>query len=126
MIISCDFDGVIVENKFPSIGKPNKSIIRALRVAYNAGNHVIIFTGRSNHGRGRMYLNQMKRWMRKNGVPSNAINKDFYGVKDGIRLRGGKLRKPIVDVMIDDRDINWRGPEDAARTLLRLIQKRNK
>ena len=46
MKIAVDFDGTIVEHKFPQIGKEKPFAIQTLRMLQREGNRVILFTSR--------------------------------------------------------------------------------
>ena len=46
MIIGFDFDGILVENKFPKIGKPNLDMILLCKRAQKLGIETILWTCR--------------------------------------------------------------------------------
>ena len=46
MTIAVDFDGTIVEHKYPEIGKEKPFAIQTLRMLQQEGNKLILFTSR--------------------------------------------------------------------------------
>lgn len=48
MIIAVDFDGILFENAFPSIGRPNYKMISFIRQLMNEGHEVILWTSRTS------------------------------------------------------------------------------
>lgn len=47
-IIAVDFDGTLVEDKFPEIGEPKEGVWRDMRLAQRAGAKIILWTSRDN------------------------------------------------------------------------------
>jgi predicted kinase len=67
-----DFDGTIVDNKFPEIGVINDNMVLKLRQWWELlGNIIIIWTCRSGDR-----LNQMKSFLLKNNIPFDFINEN--------------------------------------------------
>lgn len=67
-----DFDGTIVEHKFPDIGKEIPEITNKMRELWKSLNNIIIiWTCRSGD-----YLNQMKAFLIKQKIPFDFINEN--------------------------------------------------
>jgi len=67
-----DFDGTIVENKFPEIGAPIEATVLKMRELWqDLRKIVIVWTCRSGD-----YVNQAKDFMLKNNIPFDFINEN--------------------------------------------------
>lgn len=81
MIIAVDFDGTIVEHKFPEIGRPVPGAFRWLKAWQKAGAKLILWTmrsdGRSGEGRenGPM-LTEAVEFCRSHGIEFWGINQN--------------------------------------------------
>lgn len=72
MFFAFDFDGTIVDNKYPEIGDVNKEVVRYMRKVWgNYLNVIIIWTCRSGDS-----LDQMREFLIKNRVPFDFINEN--------------------------------------------------
>lgn len=95
--IAVDFDGTIVENKYPDIGKPKLFAFDTLRRLQNDGNLLILWTYR--YGK---KLEEAVEFCKSNGIEFYAVNKSFpeeeYSPQD-------MSRKIDADIFIDDRNI---------------------
>ncbi len=92
-IIAVDFDGTIVDDRYPKIGKPQPFAIQTLQMLQKDGHRLILWTVR----RGKT-LEEAVEFCRKHGIEFYAVNKNFEG-EDEI---GGKLN---ADIFIDDRNV---------------------
>lgn len=103
MIIAVDFDGTIVEHKFPDIGDPLPGAIETLRDLQNAGHRLILFTCREDEmdSTGRKYLTEAVDFCKRHGI--NFVSANQTLTEDDFRPMGG--RKVYADVYIDDRNI---------------------
>lgn len=97
MIIAVDFDGTIVENKYPKIGAPIPGAIETLQKWKERGHTIIINSCRSG-----VHEAQMEAWLVRNHVAHDFINQND---PERTRLYGSDCRKISADVYIDDRDI---------------------
>ena len=96
MKIAVDFDGTIVEEAYPYIGKPIPFAIDVLkRLIYEDQHQVILWTVRE----GKL-LDEAVEYCRRQGVEFYAVNKLHPEIDDE-----PKPRKISVDVFIDDRNI---------------------
>lgn len=103
MIIAVDFDGTIVEHKFPDIGPPLPGAIETLRAMQNAGHRLILFTCREDEmdSSGRRYLTEAVEFCRSQGI--NFVSANQTLTQDDFRPMGG--RKVYADLYIDDRNL---------------------
>lgn len=97
-----DFDGTIVEHKFPEIGEPMPNAIRVLKKLQNAGHRMILHTCREDNPNGRKYLSEAIQFCQDNGVEFEKVNEAFEDDfrKDYIE----NPRKPHCNIHIDDHN----------------------
>lgn len=102
--ILCDFDGTIVEHKYPLIGKPMPGAIETLRDLQAAGFKLILWTCREDHGHNinKQYLRAAVEAMREHGIEFDAVNE---ALEDDFRPEGVLRRKPHAQVHIDDHNL---------------------
>ena len=95
--LAIDFDGTIVEDAYPKIGKPNIFAFETLKKLQSEGYRLILWTYRSGK-----YLEEAVEFCRKNGVEFYAVNSSFEGeIFDGET----QSRKIDADLFIDDRNL---------------------
>ncbi len=94
--IAVDFDGTIVENKYPGIGKPNLFAIETLQQLQKERHLLILWTVREGES-----LKKAVDFCKDFGIEFYAINKNF---PEEI-LEPQQSRKLNVDIFIDDRNI---------------------
>ena len=99
MTIAVDFDGTIVEHKYPEIGKERPFAIETLKMLIKDHHRLIMWSVRE----GRL-LDEAVDWCRERGVEFYAVNKD-YPEEDGTNNNNHFSRKLKVDLFIDDRQI---------------------
>lgn len=70
MIFAIDFDGTIVENKFPDIGNPNPGAIETIKALLENGHKVFLWTmrGRARSPKDRDTLGEALSWLSENGI----------------------------------------------------------
>jgi len=110
MIIAIDFDGTIVENKFPQIGalKPHaKEVINHLHDRLGA--KIIIWSCRTL----RPELNAATDFLKKNGIRYDAINVNYF-------IPFPNHPKVYADIYIDDRQAG--GLPNDWHDILKLIE----
>ena len=96
MTIAVDFDGIIVENKYPKIGKELPFAIQTLRLLQEEGNRLILFTSREGD-----LLDEAIAFCHERGL-------DFYSTNSNDPPEAMFPRhtaKVIADVYIDDRNL---------------------
>ncbi len=96
MVIAVDFDGTIVENRYPKIGRPKRFAFETLKELQRKGHLLILWTFRSGE-----LLQAAVEFCRKNGVEFWAINANS---PDEIFDPAKDSRKILADIYIDDRN----------------------
>lgn len=94
-IIAVDFDGTIVENKYPAMGKPRIFVFETLRSLQKKGYILILWTCRTGH-----LLDDAVELCKQNGVEFYSVNSAYPGEV----LDGRAARKIDADIYIDDRN----------------------
>lgn len=94
-IIAVDFDGTLVEDKYPLIGGINQKVWDAVTRAQESGYKLILWTCRNGD-----QLQEAVKFCSNNGLHFDAINENIDEVKI---LYGGDTRKVFADMYIDDR-----------------------
>lgn len=95
-IIAVDFDGTIVEDAYPDIGKPKLFAFETLKKLQSEGYRLILWTYRCGKS-----LDEAVAFCEKNGVHFYAVNSSY----EGELLDGSKSRKIHADIFIDDRNL---------------------
>ncbi len=107
MTIAVDFDGTIVENKYPQIGELQSGAKDTLLRLHEEGHKIIIWTCRS----GDLLVEAMN-FLLWHGIPFDQVNDNL---RENIEQYGGNSRKVCADVYIDDSCILWEGEIDWER-----------
>ena len=97
MIIAVDFDGTIVEHKYPEIGRERTFATLTLRKLIEDQHQLILWTVR----RGKE-LEETVQWCRERGVEFYAVNKNFP--EETVEPHGG-YSKINADMFIDDMNL---------------------
>ena len=95
-IIAIDFDGTIVEDRFPAIGKPMPFALETLKMLENDGYRLILWTYR--HG---SKLEEAVEFLNKHGINLYAVNRSYPDEKSH---PSDVSRKIHADIFIDDRN----------------------
>ena len=98
MTIAVDFDGTIVEHRYPEIGKELPFATQTLRMLIEDRHKLILWSVRE----GKL-LDEAIEWCRKRGVEFYAVNKDFP--EEDLTKNQNFSRKIKADLWIDDRNI---------------------
>lgn len=100
MTIAVDFDGTIVEHKYPAIGKEKPFAIDTLKQLADEGNKLILWTSRDGD-----LLKEALDFCHKRGL-------DFFGVNSNMPVgslfegrQGSTSVKVVADVYIDDKNL---------------------
>lgn len=96
LTIAVDFDGTIVENAYPRIGKARIFAFETMKKLIEEGHRLILWTYR--HGD---RLEEAVEFCRENGVEFYAVNKSFPEEQ----FDETQSRKILADIFIDDRNI---------------------
>ena len=98
MIIAVDFDGTIVEQKYPAIGRELPFAIETLRKLQSDRHKLILWTVREGG-----LLEEALSFCRERGLEFYAVNRDY---PEEERDRNNHFsRKLKADVFIDDRNL---------------------
>lgn len=96
MIIAVDFDGTVVEHRYPAIGKEKLFAFATLKALQKDGHQLILWTYR-----GGKLLDEAVEYCRNNGIEFFAVNCSFPGET----LDPSQSRKIHADLFIDDRNV---------------------
>lgn len=96
MKIAVDFDGTVVEHKYPQIGKEQPFAFETLKQLIKQKHQLILWTYRAGKE-----LDEAVDYCLENGVEFFAINKNYPEE----HYDGSISRKIDADVYIDDRNI---------------------
>lgn len=96
LTIAVDFDGTIVENRYPKIGKPILFAIETLKKLQDDGHHLILWTYRTGRE-----LEEAVEFCKLRGISFYAVNKSYPEEIYDLSLS----RKIQADYFIDDRNI---------------------
>jgi len=96
LIIAIDFDGTIVEDAYPQVGKPQLFAFETLKRLQNDGHRLILWTYRCGSK-----LTDAVNFCKENGIEFYAINNSFPNEE----YKGKVSRKIAADLFIDDRNI---------------------
>jgi hypothetical protein len=99
MTIAVDFDGTIVEHRYPEIGKEIPFATATLRRLMDDGHRLILWSVREGQ-----LLDDAVEWCRQRGVEFYAVNQNFEGDVPGDG-NSSYSRKLKVQLFIDDRNI---------------------
>ena len=97
LVLAVDFDGTIVEDRYPEIGKPLPFAIDTLKRLHADGHRIVLWTFR--HGRP---LRNAVDFLESQGVQLYAVNQSFPEESEQL---DGYSRKIHADWFIDDRNI---------------------
>lgn len=96
LTIAVDFDGTIVENRYPEIGKPILFAFESLKKLQEEGHRLILWTYR--HG---VKLDEAVEFCKKNGLEFYCVNKSYPEEE----FDNSISRKILADIFIDDRNM---------------------
>lgn len=98
-IWAVDFDGTIVEDRYPEIGEPDMMLIGNLIEARNAGIKLVLWTCRDNHNEHKL-LNKAVEFCKSVGLEFDAVNTNIKEVKS---MFDNDTRKVYANMYIDDK-----------------------
>lgn len=94
--IAVDFDGTVVEDAYPKIGRPKLFAFETMKKLQERGHRLILWTYR--HG---SRLQEAVDFCKENGIEFYAVNRSFPEEE----FDGTASRKLNADYFIDDRNI---------------------
>ncbi|MGB2129521.1 MAG: BT0820 family HAD-type phosphatase [Flavicella sp.] len=95
-VIAVDFDGTIVEDAYPKIGKPKLFAFDTIKKLQKNGHRIILWTVRSGKS-----LDKAVAFCKDKGVEFYAVNKNY---PEEI-VDANTPRKILADTFIDDRNV---------------------
>ena len=98
MVIAVDFDGTIVEHRYPAIGEERPFAIETLKMLIRDHHKLILWSVREGE-----LLDEAVEWCRERGVEFYAVNRDYP--EEDPRHNQHFSRKLKADYFIDDRNI---------------------
>lgn len=98
MIIAVDFDGTIVQDRYPEIGNERIFATQTLRALIQERHQLVLWTVRQGEE-----LEEAVEWCRQRGVEFYAVNKDYPD--EDVEKNCHYSRKLKVDIFIDDRNV---------------------
>lgn len=101
LTIAVDFDGTLVENQYPEIGKPILFAFESLRALQEEGHQLILWTYRCGKK-----LQEAVDFCEARGIHFYAVNKSYPEEVYDEQIS----RKILADLFIDDRNINGLPP----------------
>lgn len=96
MVIAIDFDGTIVEHKYPDIGKEMLFAFETMKELQKQKHQLILWTYRSGKE-----LDEAIEFCRERGIEFYAVNKNYPEEQYDERIS----RKIQAEVYIDDRNL---------------------
>lgn len=96
MIYGIDFDGTIVEEKFPEIGKPLEKVVDFIHDLQAKGHKWVLITMRQDDK-----LKEAVEWLKAHGMVPDAVNDNL---PERVEMWGNNPRKIYADVYIDDHN----------------------
>ena len=97
MTIAVDFDGTIVEHRYPKIGEEIPFSTETLKILAQERHKLILWTVREGE-----LLEEAIEWCRQRGVFFYSVNKDY---PEEEKSHNGFSRKLKADLFIDDRNL---------------------
>ena len=97
MTIAVDFDGTIVEHRYPKIGEEIPFATETLKILAQERHKLILWTVREGE-----LLEEAIEWCRQRGVFFYSVNKDYLEEE---KSHNGFSRKLKADLFIDDRNL---------------------
>ena len=97
MTIAVDFDGTIVEHRYPKIGEEIPFATETLKILAQERHKLILWTVREGE-----LLEEAIEWCRQRGVFFYSVNKDY---PEEEKSHNGFSRKLKADLVIDDRNL---------------------
>lgn len=99
-IAAVDFDGLLVENKFPEIGELRQPMFNAVKRLQENGWKIVLWSCRTGD-----MLKDAVEFCVQNGLVPDAVNENLKEVQEYF---GGDTRKVFANMYLDDRNANYR------------------
>jgi hydroxymethylpyrimidine pyrophosphatase-like HAD family hydrolase len=96
MKIAVDFDGTLVEDNYPKIGKDIPFAFQSLKLLIKEGHCIVLWTSRVGEK-----LEEAVSYCKRRGIEFYSVNKNFIEEDEN----DGFPRKIIADCYIDSRNV---------------------
>ena len=96
-ILAVDFDGTLVQDKFPNIGEKNDAVFAQVKAMQVGGWRIVLWTCRCGK-----QLHEATRYCLAQGLFFDAVNENIKEVQE---LFGGDTRKVYADRYLDDKNL---------------------
>ena len=96
MIIAIDFDGTIVNDKYPEIGFVNPYARKVINQLHDEGHYIIIWTCRNGE-----HLTTAINFLLEQDIHFDRVNDQN---PDNRKMYGDSTRKVYADIYIDDKN----------------------
>ncbi len=96
LIFAIDFDGTIVDDEFPEIGKIKPHAVRVIKRLQAKGHKIILWTCRKNETN-RPYLSEAVFFVEDNGILLDTVNSN---INPNLPFANPKV---LADFYLDDR-----------------------
>ena len=100
MTYAIDFDGTLVEDKFPEIGEPIKDRVALVQLLKCKGHKIILWTCRT----GESLQSAVDYCENVLHLKFDAVNQNLPEVQ---QKWGGDTRKVFADFYVDDKSADW-------------------
>ncbi|MFV0546782.1 MAG: BT0820 family HAD-type phosphatase [Bacteroides sp.] len=97
MVIAVDFDGTIVEHRYPKIGEEIPFAVETLKLLQQDKHRLILWSVREGE-----LLDEAVEWCKQRGLEFYSVNKDY---PEEEKKHQGFSRKLKADMFIDDRNV---------------------
>jgi hydroxymethylpyrimidine pyrophosphatase-like HAD family hydrolase len=94
--IAVDFDGTIVEHRYPDIGRARPLAFQTLKALQQKGHRLILWTYRKGKE-----LDEAVNFCQTHGIEFYAVNKNYPEEE----WKENESRKILADIYIDDRNL---------------------
>jgi hydroxymethylpyrimidine pyrophosphatase-like HAD family hydrolase len=108
-VVAIDFDGTIVEDAWPTIGKLKPGALDVIKRLRDNGDDIVIWTCRKEKD-----LSDAIKFLDQNDIPYNAVNENV----ESIKLDFSPFPKIYYDVLIDDKNLGGVLPWDEIEKML--------
>lgn len=117
-VLGIDFDGTIVQHRWPKIGEPMPGAFETLKDLKAAGYTLVLWTCREDFGHliDKQYLTEAVEFCRENGIEFDAVNESPPETE--FRPENVLKRKPHIHYYIDDSNLGGFPGWDVVREML--------
>lgn len=98
MVIAVDFDGTIVEHRYPQIGEEIPFAVETLKMLVQDRHKLILWSVREGE-----LLEEAVNWCKERGLEFYAVNRDYP--EETVENNPHFSRKLKADLFIDDRNL---------------------